>query len=285
MWRKVAFLLWLAAAPALLAQQFDIFDLNDFVDPRLHGAEFDDKLQPARFTGGSNVVITRLTTGAVANYWWQDRPSGADVRFTRVSTAFYGGSSQTTLTLDRSMPNVDGIVPAWRGTISYGSYGATRTGNGKDESSLDLDRSRVYVTLERNPLRSVGDRTGRPLNFETGVETDVSFGVHGQREIGTLSLATRFAGSDHNGPRIGYLHHYAEFGNFVRVNIGLGIGIEKAPHWAMGMRPTARFTIPVPFAKADVHVIYGASGMLRSGRRGGNEVSVFFDKAVLARIR
>ena len=291
--RHSLFALLFLVAMTARGQQFEIFDLSDFIDPRLHGGELQPKTTnetPRGFSGGSSVTITRLTTGAVANYWFLDRGSDANVAFTTLASSYYHEDNQFNASISFMNSNGDQRLPRWRGTFGYGAYeGEPYKG---DESTLELSRFLVSLTVDRLqqnvfsderavlPPTPVGKSTS--TSYEAVMQTDISIpAIHDEPSFGVVTLALRFGGV--KAQRFGYLDHTAHFGSTVRLNVDVGFGVEHSSHWTIGLRPALRASVTVPLLRADIHAVYAPYGTLGAGRHGGNEFALFLDKIVTAR--
>jgi hypothetical protein len=78
--RSLLLLLSVSAAGALQAQQLDLFDPDDFVEPRL--------------TRGRIVFMSRLVTGVSRGYLDQYRPLGQDLGFLHIANSLYWSGLQ-----------------------------------------------------------------------------------------------------------------------------------------------------------------------------------------------
>lgn len=288
----------LLVAHGALAQQVAIFELNDFVDPRLHGSELlpedpDHKTSGERgFKGGDTVVISRLTQGAVNNYWWQDRHTNVTTAFSNLTTSYYREDRQISGSLQyMNLPDAAN-VPQWRGTLAYATYGGEPSK--EDKTALDISRTLFFLTVEstRSFVNDVSFIEGNPFtthhqvrstDYEAGMQSDVSFTINGKEEFGTFILAGRFGSK--RTQRISYVDQTAQFGTTVRLILGFALGVERTPSWTVGLRPIARLTVPIPLIRSDLHVVYAPSGTLRAGRHGANEFALFMSKVVSARFR
>ena len=116
----VAALLLLCAAAAV-AQEFEIFDPNDFVDPRERGAVFAPTGMRLLSPGAAFSVV-RVYGGIVSNYQWRDTPSGADLSFAHVVWNRYRDNWQLNLKLTTYDVQAGAQLPWYRGTVQFGRY-------------------------------------------------------------------------------------------------------------------------------------------------------------------
>jgi hypothetical protein len=179
--RSFLFAALLLGASALQAQELDIFDANDFIDPRDLGATITAR-------GGiqcpcSRVLISRFFTGAATNYVDLLRPTSADVMFAHLATSYYNGHWQlnfkTSYLEDLSNEPSTGAfteTPHRKNTLQLGRY-YTFGHVGGEPAML-----RAQVTWSRVEYSRLTARTGTgashyaPVyNSEIGVEVDVRF--------------------------------------------------------------------------------------------------------------
>ena len=176
--RPVVVLLVTLLSAAVGAQELDIFEVSDFVDPRLRGAKFNDE-GTAATEPGADYFIIRAVAGGAANYSWRTVPSDANVAFFHVSSSYYRGLNQLNLKLTRVQSASDSSLPHWRATAQLAHYVLAR--NTRSAVSDVAGRYLVTTSIEENRLcRGIGravntERCSRHFDTEIGLQVDSRF--------------------------------------------------------------------------------------------------------------
>lgn len=169
----------LLAAFALQAQELDIFDANDFVDPRDLGATITPR-------GGiacpcNRFLVSRLFTGGATNYVDQLRPTDADVLFAHLATSYYTGRWQFNFKFshleDLTNEGSTGTfteLPQRKATLQLGRYYTFgRLGGNPTMLRAQLTWSRVEYRRLTAATSTRASEYATVNNSELGVEVDV----------------------------------------------------------------------------------------------------------------
>ena len=242
-----ACVLLLAAIPAL-GQEFEIFDENDFVDPRERGAAFT-----AGGTGqthpGVSVVISRALLGHVRHYQWRNSRK-ADAEFAHFNTSFYWASSQLNLKLTTFRDRGESArLPSYRGTFQYGWYFVT--GSSPEEAKQESDdapvddrasgRVLVTLTMEENAFRD--DRHRDRFLYESGIETTAK--VKGVR--GTATWMRRRIDESKSVDRFTYFYRWnLSSSSPITLNAAAGTGVERNDGWHWAARAVVSGVVKIP---------------------------------------
>ena len=272
---------------AASAQEFDIFDLNDFVEPGLHGA---------RLTNGGELVergktfhILRAVTGGVANYAWRSAPTSSSVAFLHLADSVYRGAYQTNVKFTMLQGETQRFLPRYRMEAELGRYSMTPSKVGDIETFLPT-RWLVSGALEENrncpEIRNTHCR--RRLNGELGGQVDMSVKLRGTTVNGGAILVWRSASDD--GQRLFRGSLFYQFldttvsGRY-RFRTAMGTGFERtdAFHWGV-TRIGSTLSMDVP-SIGTLNVSWTPTYRPATrGRRVFNEVAVFFDRTLFARL-
>jgi hypothetical protein len=308
--RSLAALFFFVTCAALpcVAQELDIFELTDFVDPRLRGAEVEDLkvTEP-----GANYRFVRAIAGGVANYTTRTTPTRGDVSFLHLAGSFYSGMNQLNLRLTATQ-NGDFNRPLMRVTTQYARYSFSEF---KDENAKKTEvitdrylfsgvaeEREVCGTIQRPPTNTLPIRSARPqrdstnvsyreckrhIDTELAVQSDSSifpgadtdfvgflFGVRDTVEEGVVyrgTLAMRFLQRDFKRSRFSFsLDHSLENG---RGSFHFG-----------ATRASLGYSLSL-MKRTWLHAVWQPSYVPREpGRRVNNEFGVFVDTTVLARV-
>src|SRR5438552_6345622 len=159
--RLIVAVLLLLCSAAALAQEFEIFDPNDFIDPRERGAVFAPTGM-SLVAPGNPFSVVRVYGGIVSNYQWRDTPSGADLSFAHLVWNRYRDNWQFNLKMTTYDVQEGAHLPWYRGTIQFARYFAIPTNRALSVGARDEVRAagRILVTgsLEQNPLRDTNVR-------------------------------------------------------------------------------------------------------------------------------
>src|SRR6476646_9304387 len=85
-------------AAAAAAQEFDIYDPNDFIDPRVRGVVFDTQRNGV-VESGMDFTLMHIYAGSIYDYQWRTASTGADLKFLHLATTYYHGDKQFNLKL------------------------------------------------------------------------------------------------------------------------------------------------------------------------------------------
>lgn len=171
-------LLMLAHGFAVGAQELDVFESSDFVDPRLRGVEFG----PDGFAStadGSDFAILRVLGGASSNYQWRTRPSDDAATFLSVAGSYYRGVHQLNVELTQLWSHGDASLPRRRATVQFGRYLLTKARDPETTELRDV-ASRLAFTWSVDENRLCVEQPPIGGGFGGGVECD----NHYELEVG-----------------------------------------------------------------------------------------------------
>ena len=290
----LATLLLLAALP-LVAQEFDIFDPNDFIDPRERGTLFRE----GRFSvaePGTPFSLVRLYSGRVGDYQWRNTATDADVTFLHVSSSFYRGARQLNLKLTALRADEETKLPAYRGTMQAGRYfvsGAAPRPDAPEDSRIS-GRLLFTWSVEQNPYRDEPGTTRRDrLNHDFGLEADLRLPLprfaRAKHIDGSFIWMRRRIDEGSYVDRVSYLYRFDQrlrSNGRLRLNAHLGAGAERTESWHCCVARavvTASFTIPR--IDTGINVAFAPTFSPASdGRRTHYELAVYLDRTALARL-
>jgi len=276
------------AAAALLgaltaaAQEIDIFDPTDFVDPRARGVVFR-KSGFGIDESGMNYALVRAYGGRVFDYQWRNDSTRANPYFANLTSSFYHGDKQFNLKIVKFSADSETGIPILRTTVQAGQY-----------FLADNISSRVLLTMavERNPYDASQTATRERYKHEFGLQTDIQ--VRFPKVIKSLDhidgsfiwMRRRISDSTYVD-RFSYLYRFRErqrSNGRLQLNASLGFGAEHADGWhcclARGVF-TATYVIPrinVGFNAAFAPTFAPAG----DGRRSHREVAIYLDRTVFS---
>jgi hypothetical protein len=308
----------LSCAGTLAAQELDVFDLNDFVDPRVHGATFD---RFGRLTSrGDHFRVVRVTTGAVSDYAWHNTPTHDNVGFVHVVASDYRGAFQSNvkLTLLNAEHTLD--LPRWRAATQFAYYTLHQANTAVKTKSIERIAGRLLigVAAEENPLRDVvaGGHAGR-FNTEVSVELDAAMSVFGGRNAsGSLVWVSRsttadvtetvfqpgglpsafFAGGQpfeqvvtraQRTQRATYYYRLDDklLASRYRIGASFGVGGEKSDRWRWGATRVGLHGSAAIGGAGSVNVTWTPTFIpSAAGKRTTQEVAIFLNRTLYARL-
>lgn len=284
--KRIALALVLLIAAAANAQEFDIFEISDFVDPRLRGTEYgEDGLRTV--TAGYPFLVSRVSVGAIRDYYWRTAPTGANVAVFHDVTSFYWGANQLNLKLTHLRTQEDdSIIPKSRGVLQYARYTARTqpAGENEEEPSVFVSRYMVGLAVEESPDALEDLKGHRSVNYELAAELDVRLPLTGI--LGTISYVKRYAGESYSTQRFAYVLHSGLY-NYrgVRFDMNLAFGAQKTETWRWGdLRPTFHARVPLDKVGTVVHLAYSPTISFEGGFDHRHEVALFLDRAIFARV-
>jgi hypothetical protein len=279
--------LFLCAGAA--AQEFDVFDLNDFVDPRIRGAEYNDNgdlLAP-----GDDVQIVRAAAGVVRNYQWRNTQTSEDARFFHLTHGFYRGRHQVNGKVTVLDGKGESPLPRYRGTAQWATYIVTRVKLAGDEDATQVaGRFLVSASIEENRYKDRERRRTRDHNFELGVQTDVAVPLpRGRSVTGSLVFMTRDMGEMGRAQRLTYFYRLDDrtFLNRFRLGTTIGVGGERTDAWHWGAtRLGLTGAIDIPGIGTTLNVAWTPTYIPGArDRHMFHEVAVFLDRTLFTSLR
>jgi len=164
--RRALFIALLLTASMAQAQELDIFDINDFVDPRDLGATITPQGWLA--CPCQRLLVSRLMAGGVADYVDVLRPTSSDVLFAHLATSYYTGRWQLNFKTTRfDSTRSGGEVPTWKYGLQAGRY--FTMGGGSDPATL-----RAQVNASKTEYRRL---IGRSTSYSSVYDTELGFEV------------------------------------------------------------------------------------------------------------
>jgi hypothetical protein len=292
----VAAVLLLFAAAAL-AQEFEIFDPNDFIDPRERGAVFAPNGM-SLLTPGSPFSVVRVYGGWVRNYQWRDTPTAPDIGFAHLVWNRYRGNRQLNLKLTTYDVQAGTSLPWYRGTIQLAQYFVIPTKldalvRTREDDVHAAGRILFTGSLEQNPLRQTEAHVARALDHEFGVEIDGFLQTTRFAMTGSGIWMRHLLDDGSYADRLVYFYRGPEVtlpGDVVRFGANLGCGGEHTDRWHWGavrLIATASLDLPTPGGHklGAVNFAYGPSYLPSSPtRRTQRELSIYFDRTVMAHL-
>ena len=298
----MAALLVITLAAAAHGQEFDIFDANDFLDPREHGAVFRKDSPFGLSEAGEPFTVMRVFFGRIANdYQWRNVPTGAESNFAHLVTTFYRGDKQLTAKLTSFQGDDDAKLPQYRGTLQFGQYFVTADAirkestewweavdlgaeAGKDDDVRVVGRYLVTAGLEHNPYDD-----GRQFLYEYGFES-TGYVRKGKRAVsGSFVWTHRIVSKDKSIDRLTYYYRVGDRtylnGRF-RWNAYLGVGGERNDGWHWGAtRVVLTGAIEIPALRTGLNIAYAPTYVPGRGTRNTyHEVAVFLDTTALRKL-
>lgn len=291
---RIATLALLCAA-ALRAQELELFDPNDFIDPRERGAVFQAGGW-ATSDPGDDFSLLRGYAGRVSDYQWRNTPTNAELSFLHLTANLYRAQRQLNLKLTVLDGNTEAQVPAYRGMIQYGQYFVTRERSGRtstDESDLRMSgRWLLTAAAEENTLRrapsSAPEATpanDSPLLYEFGVEVDGYLRYRRAAVVGSVVWTRRKVAENQVIDRLTYVYRLPErtLGN-VRLNASLGFGGERSDGWNWGAsRALLIASYDIERWNGSINFAYGPTYVPGERlRHVYHEVAIYIDRTLLA---
>lgn len=292
----------LAAAAVLLlcaaagrAQEFEIFDPNDFIDPRERGAVFAPTGMSI-LSPGSPFSIVRVYGGRVTNYQWRDTPTSAEVTFAHVVWNRYRDNRQFNLKLTTYDVERGTRLPWYRGTIQVARYFALPTDRGMKVGAGDSVRAagRILFTgsLEQNPLRGTSVRS-RVVDHSFGAELDGFLRTTKFSTSGSLVWTRRIVDNGSYADRVVYYYRgpqITQLDDRLRFSADLACGGDHTDRWRWGaVRLIATTSIDLPTAAGKrlgtVNLAYGPSYFPGSPTgRTHRELAIYLDRTIMAHL-
>lgn len=270
------------------AQELDIFEANDFIDPRERGAVFAEDGTFGLLEPGEPFTVMRVFAGRIVNdYQWRNVQTGAESNFLHLATTLYRGDKQFTAKLTTFQGDKEAELPSYRGTLQYGQYFVTMAPPKVDDAEEDMRVAGRYLftaSMEHNPFDD-----GRPLLYEYGFET-TGYARKGKRKVsGSLVWMHRVVSKDQSIDRVTYYYRFADRtylnGRF-RWNAYVGIGGERNDGWHWGAtRAVLTGAIEIPALRTGLNVAYAPTYVPgRNTRNTYHEVAIFLDTTALRRL-
>jgi len=290
-------LLLLLASASAYAQELDIFDPTDFLDPRERGAIF----RPGGLgvtSPGAPFSIVRAYSGRVADYQWRNAATDADLSFLHLTATRYWGDHQLNVKLTAFHADDKAQLPPLRGTVQFGRYfGQYFRLRGDAPDAVTEGRriaGRVLFTwsAEENPFLNDQTTVRRDgYNHEFGMEMDVRMPLLRGRKIdGSFIWMRRRVDKNEYVDRVSYLyrlHERTRSNGRLHLNMDIGAGAQRANEWRCCLTRavlTARFVIPRFDTGINLSYAPTYSPMSGDGRRTHHELAIYLDKTVFARL-
>lgn len=282
------------------AQEFEIFDPNDFIDPRERGAVFT----PDGFhleKEGDRFSIIRAYVGRVTDYQWRETPTNTNVTFVHLVWGRYQANHQFNVKLTLFNVGREAGVPRVRTTVQFARYFAIPVQShsvGTNDPVRFGGRLLFSGALEENPLRRIAGQSSRRLfDYEGGVELDsylrVSNHLHKRWKdlsaLGSFVWARRSIENHKFADRFIYYYRGPElmvFHELVRLSPNAGGGAEHTVgHWHGAVRLVANAAIAIPHFEGSLNFTYAPTYLPgREGKRTFNEFGIYIDRTLMAHV-
>jgi hypothetical protein len=282
MWPRTLVLAFaLLAAAAVEAQEFDVFDPNDFLDPRIRGGAFNDQ-GPGMSKPGDRFDVIRAYSGRVTDFQWRNQPTGVDLAFLHLTGSIYDGNKQLNLKFTAFDPDQGAQqLPRYRSTAQFGYYFATE-GRGAEGDKSPRVSGRLLVSYTFEDAET--DGPARQHAHEYGMELD-AYRHFGRLPVeGSLVWVRRYAGAGEIADRLSYLYRLPS-ASILGVSLGasVGAGVEHAETWHAGaMRAvfSAAYDIPLGFTVNASYAPAYIPGL--PSRRTYHELAFYVDRTLMA---
>ncbi|HEX6160095.1 MAG TPA: hypothetical protein VF111_08015 [Thermoanaerobaculia bacterium] len=183
-------LLSIAAAWPCSAQDLDIFELSDFVDPRLRGLEMDTELEMTE--QGADYQFFRAIVGGVTNYTARTKPTGNDIGFVHLAGSYYSGLRQYNLKLTTLEVYNKDDRPRFRVAAQVAHYSFSMLEDEEEGAQEQYaDRYLYGLSLEESEKCDDAGLCKRRLDSELGVMADSSLLPGNDTELIALIFALR----------------------------------------------------------------------------------------------
>jgi hypothetical protein len=275
-------LLWSAAG--VFAQEAQLFDLSDFMDPRLRGVVYESDGHTVTDQGEPFFVL-RAIAGGVSDYRHRQRLTQDEIGFLHLAGSFYTGKYQVSTKYTRMGAVQTEGVPLHQLAIQFSRYtaGDVPAGGGVvapwQDPTTDREevvgRQSVSLLIERDPTHR------RSFNYEIGGAISLRVPSVDEPVLGSLHYAFRMDATG-NQHRLAYIYRHDVPVRFGRLGLGLDLHVTRDDEWHVGdVRPTVLFSTPIPRSAVTLH--FAAEPTLKThGRfRITNQIAVFADIPVI----
>jgi hypothetical protein len=279
---------------ALQAQENDIFDPADFIDPRARGAVFRE----GRFgleEKGQAFSLVRVYGGRVSDYQWRNADTQADLKFAHVTSSYYTGARQLNLKFTSFRADERSDIPAWRGTVQFGRYFLSdRLSLSDNEDARISGRVLLTWSIEDNPFRDENDLRRDGHNHEFGVQGDLRLPLPkvlpADSIDGSIIWMRRRIDADNYVDRATYLYRFRQrkrSNGRLRLNATLGIGAERNNGWHCCVsRAVLSATFFVPRLQTGINIAFAPTYTPATDgrRRTHSEFAVYLDRTAFSRL-
>ena len=307
---RIAFVLVLICAAfsgiPMLAQELDLYDINDFVDPRELGARAESRgrlLCPC-----DSFLVSRVVTGGATSYLDVFRPTNSDATFLHLATSYYRGAWQanwkhTQLNREDLGPGHSEVqrgsvpVPDNKNILQLARYFAV--GRGASASIIRIEASWTRAEYRQQPR----DANGPFGDFHSRFENEFGFEGDIPWRIGRFPIVTSLVYVGRSGiPGGAGIRRVTLLQRAPRVSLGswsldtaVAVGSVHADnrwHGAL-IQPSLHLISPtIPGANVRVHIkyapAYGELGPPPAGERRHskleNQFSIFIDRTLFAKL-
>lgn len=300
--RVVLLALFVAVVLPCAAQELDVFELSDFVDPRLRGVETED-LKVKTF--GADYRFLRAVTGYIANYTTRTDPTGQDVAFVHLAANVYSGVNQYNLkvtALEPSNSQSASSRPLFRVTGQMARYSFSHLQNATTKENDEIaDRYLVTVSVEeRDACRTVGPSStnenfpqptsivcDRHVDSEIGLQADSSIRPGGDTDFVGFTLGVR------NTAEKGLVYRGTIGMRFIEHEISqmrLSIAMDHSLERGNGSLHVGATRLGIGYSiplgkRLSLNAVYQPSYVpSEPGRSFNHEMAVFIDTTVLAQL-
>ncbi len=280
-------------APALAAAQpIAVFELDDYLDPRLLGTEFREGggIEP-----GNRFVVAEVLAGVISDFEHQGLFSDGETEFAHIASSLYVGRSQfnllatvfdprTSPVFGRGSEEAPGtipggerarVIPDYRLRLQYGRY---KFNPGTAGDSF-IDRLLFSVGYART---DAGDQI-----YDFGLVLDIPI----EDKLGSFGYDWRIVDGGFDQHRLLYFYRWANENVIGPVSfpVRLSFGGERSEtHWRLApVRLEVGAKVPIERLRTTVHLTYAPS--FRPASRGfeqgwNHELAAFLDVVALTKV-
>jgi hypothetical protein len=296
--RCVALALWLVTAAAS-AQEFDVFDLNDFLDPRERGAVFGPRGYGMADDGNAYTTV-RAYAGAIDDYQWRNVATENEIGFLHVAASHYWAAEQLNVKLTSMVGPAKASLPQYRAMLQYAHYVATDppdAGVDGQQSERFAARYLVSWSIERDVLgtdeltpeerRKLGKLDTSHVKQEFGIEADVMVRFRGKPRVGSFVYVHRNVGDGETLDRFTYVLRTGDARiKTTRLSASVGFGVERSDGWHFGaIRPVFLYAIPLKLTSGMLNFSYAPSFVPGAAQQLHHELGIFIDQTVFSRLK
>lgn len=273
------------------AQEIDIFDPADFVDPRTRGTVFREGRLGLEEPGQTFSLI-RAYAGRVSDYQWRNTDTDADLSFIHVTSNLYRSAYQLNLKFTSFRADDDADIPSYRGTVQFGRYFLSdRVAVPGVEDARVSGRLMFTWSIEDNPFVEPGATRQEDHNHEFGGRADVRLPLprfaRADSIDGSIIWMRRRIDADHYVDRLTYVYRFRQrlrSNGRLRLNAALGAGAERDQGWRCCVsRAVLTATFVVPHLNTGINLAFAPTYTPdRAGRRTHSELAVYLDRTAFS---
>lgn len=298
--RLLIFLFVATMAASAAAQELDVFEITDFMDPRLRGTVFDADGVHAK-EQGADFRIIRFDAGGVHNYDWRTEPTDENVHFMHVVGSYYSGLRQVNVKFTTLQTSDRSTLPEFRleGQVARYELATVLTAEhliqkiaGRWAFSTAIERTRLCIDSGEVGNQTPSGIAHRTCSLHYGGEAtaqlDDEFPLpNGRTNAGSLILTVRSTAAEGHVLRATYVSRLADKAyDRLRVGVAFDFSGERAraaTHWG-AVRLGLSGAVDL-FAGVALNAVWTPTyNITERGRRVHNEVALFVDRKLYAKV-